>query len=367
MSDIREIINVWNDMNKKNSNEVKDSTEGEIVTENTDGSYNVKFTEDNGVEYILQNRKPDGSNIAYAVGTRVLLTIPDGDLDRAVIRGNSNFTLPSSPTVKHFSTEPVTPVTGTIYLACPNENKIKQYSISGTVGADINTNWNAGWNIVAGATYLYCASLIAYVFFKIKPDGTEDTTIVSQTRYHNSHGLAIDNTEIYLYTAYDIWYETYGIAKINISTGEIEETELSELSGEITDICSDENYIYVLCRLNGQYYSSIITLNYSSEFVSETNIGKYYDLRIEKDENYFYVANSDGIDIFTPSFSLHASFTIQNYGYERIKTFAIKNNKIYVIIFNHLDVAVKIEIYNTDGTFESEFEIEGTVEDAVII
>ncbi len=336
---------------------------GKIFIKRDNDRYDCIILGDQNI--VMPNLLPANPREEYNIGDEVFIGLPWGSLSILRILMRSNTSIPSEK-IFTFRTKP-TVSSGNIYLACPTENKIKQYSLSGTAGTDIVTNSDSQHNIVTDGTYFYFSTPFAYRASRIKIDGTEEEEIILQSRYYNAYGIAINPAGTHLYTAYDIWYEHYGIASIDISTGEVEVTELSELSGEVTDICSDENYIYVLCRLNGQDYSSIITLNYSSEFVSETNIGKYYDLRIEKDENYFYVANSDGIDIFTPSFSLHASFTIQNYGDDRIKTFAIKNNKIYVVICNHLNMAVKIEIYNTDGTFESEFEIEGTVKDAVII
>lgn len=358
MSDLREIVKIINQIAIDNSE--SNSKEGEVVKLNDDGSHNIKLTEENGVEYIIQNRWPDDGKSKYPEGTRVIMTLPDGSLDRSVIRGNANFTLPSSPTVKHFSTAPIVPpvpVTGTIYLACPTENKIKQYSLSGTAGTDIVTNSGSQHNIVTDGTYFYFSTPFAYRASRIKIDGTEEEEIILQSRYYNAYGLAMNPAGTHLYTAYDIWYERYGIASIDISTGEVEETELSELSGEVTDICSDENYIYVLCRKNGDYYSSIVQYNYSLEFVTEINTGSYYDLRLEKDENYFYAANSDGIDIFTI-----AGVFVRRISENGIRAVAVKDGKIYVVVSTG-----KVKKYNSSGVFQSEFEIEGTVEDAVII
>lgn len=113
MSDLREIVKIINQIARDNSE--SNSKEGEVVKLNDNGTHNVKLTEENGVEYIIQNRWPDDGKSKYPAGTRVILTLPDGSLDRSVIRGNANFNLPSSPTVKHFSTAPIVPPT-TVYL-----------------------------------------------------------------------------------------------------------------------------------------------------------------------------------------------------------------------------------------------------------
>lgn len=113
MSDLREIVKIINQIARDNSE--SNSKEGEVVKLNDNGTHNVKLTEENGVEYIIPNRWPDDGKSKYPAGTRVILTLPDGSLDRSVIRGNANFNLPSSPTVKHFSTAPIVPST-TVYL-----------------------------------------------------------------------------------------------------------------------------------------------------------------------------------------------------------------------------------------------------------
>jgi DNA-binding beta-propeller fold protein YncE len=299
---------------------------GKIFIKRDNDRYDCIILGDQNI--VMPNLLPANPREEYNIGDEVFIGLPWGSLSILRILMRSNTSIPTEQ-VFTFRTKPAVPAvsTGNIYLACPTENKIKQYSLSGTAGTDIVTISDSQHNIVTDGTYFYCTSPWAYRGFKIKIDGTEEEEeIILQSRYYNAYGIAINPAGTHLYTAYDIWYERYGIASIDISTGEVEETELSELSGEVTDICSDENYIYVLCRKNGDYYSSIVQYNYSLEFVTEINTGSYYDLRLEKDENYFYAANSDGIDIFTI-----AGVFVRRISENGIRAVAVKGGKIYIV------------------------------------
>lgn len=364
MSDLREIVKIINQIAIDNSE--SNSKEGEVVKLNDDGSHNIKLTEENGVEYIIQNRWPDDGKSKYPEGTRVIMTLPDGSLDRSVIRGNANFTLPSSPTVKHFSTAPIVPpvpVTGTIYLACPTENKIKQYSLSGTAGTDIVTNNDSQYNIVTDGTYLYYGSSAAYAVYKIKPDGSGFQEIVLQSRYYIARGLAINATSTHLYTAYSIYGENQGIAKINISTGEIEETEITDISfNEVADLCGDTNYLYILGR-NICGASRIAVYDFNLNFIREISTdGIYNKIAADGTNLYLYNSYSSGEGTFVKIYSTDGTLLTSISCYNA-KAVAAKEGKFYVVDGGNK----KIKKYSFSDVLEKEFDFEGTVEDAVII
>jgi hypothetical protein len=76
----------------------------------------VKITEQDGVDITLDNRRCENDSVKYIVdtaltpadsenpGIQVNLDIPDGNYDRAVIKGLAQFNTPSKPTIIHFST-----------------------------------------------------------------------------------------------------------------------------------------------------------------------------------------------------------------------------------------------------------------------
>jgi len=358
VSDLREIVKIINQIAIDNSE--SNSKEGEVVKLNDDGSHNIKLTEENGVEYTIQNRWSDDGKSKYPEGTRVIMTLPDGSLDRSVIRGNANFTLPSSPTVKHFSTAPIStaPNGENIYLCYPDDGLIKVYSLAGAAGTDISPESGVFENICTDGTYLYYGSSAAYAVYKIKPDGSELQNIVMQSRYYNSYGLAIDPTVTYLY---QIDGNENCIARITIAEEYVDTTWKDFNSGfdytlEPTDLCGNENYLFV----TGNVYSSggqsvTRVFDYSGNFVREVSFSSTDTYKITADDTNIYLYSSSSVEIYTISGTFVRSISVAN-----IQAVTVKDGYIYIVTTS------KIKKYNSSGVFQSEFEIEGTVEDAVI-
>lgn len=263
MSNMRELVKIWNKIARDNSE--KNSREGEVVTLNDDGSHNIKLTEENGVDYTIQNRWPDDGKSKYPAGTRVILTLPNGSLDRSVIRGNANFNLPSSPTVKHFSTAPSEE---NIYLCCPDDGKIKVYSLDGTAQTDItidgtflNDLCTDGISIyTSGQDYLIWSG---YFISKIIKSTGASQTIISQDgeppTFMTHRGVACNSTYVFCpnFIIYLDQPSCKYIARININNGALNkewklicETGSPPTGGTyidtIYDMCGDSNYLYVL-------------------------------------------------------------------------------------------------------------------------
>lgn len=96
--DLKDIIKIYNQLADRAAKNNTNTDEGEVIDANLDGSYNIKYQ-----DQIIMNRRTDDGTGKYPEGTRVLLDIPGGDIDRCVIKGKANFNLPTSPTEKHFS------------------------------------------------------------------------------------------------------------------------------------------------------------------------------------------------------------------------------------------------------------------------
>ncbi|MEQ8225450.1 MAG: hypothetical protein ABRQ37_24235, partial [Candidatus Eremiobacterota bacterium] len=237
---------------------------------------NDKYDLSNG----MVNIQPLDTSKKFSVGDSVFLQIPLGDKQQTKIVARSNIKIPDEE-LYEYGEEPVEE--GTIYLCCPSEGEyglIKAYSLSGTPKTSISPETNAIYNICADETYLYCSGPAAYVAFKIKIDGTECQQIVLQARYYNARGLAIDPNGAYLYTTYYYYGAPYGIAKINISTGDVEESNFIILEGEasdvsLLDICSNANYLYVLCyyTVSGYPFYRVRIYDFSCNFITEIYVG----------------------------------------------------------------------------------------------
>jgi len=251
---------------------------------------------------------------------------------------------------------------GTIYLCCPGDEKIKVYSLDGTPGTDISPGSNAIYNICADETYLYCSSNLAYVAFRIKPDGSGYQEIVSQSRCYTARGLAVNATSTHLYTAYSTWEPLRGIAKINISTGEVEETETTDVSFGITDLCGDTSGTSCILGRNMCGASRVAVYDFNLNFIREIYTNNIYN-KIAMERNSLYLSNSSTVDIYDLTGNFINSIEVFNMeGVEEIiKCVAVKDSNIYIVTTS------KIKKYNSSGVFQSEFEIEGTVEDAVVI
>jgi len=116
MSDILQQVDAINQIAEDRARGNTNSKQGEIIRANPDKSFDIKITEQDGEDIILDNRRCENDSVTYIVdtainpedpdnlGIQVNLDIPDGNYDRSVIKGLAQFNTPSSPTVKHFST-----------------------------------------------------------------------------------------------------------------------------------------------------------------------------------------------------------------------------------------------------------------------
>lgn len=116
MDDFQGQLNAINQIAEDRARGNTNSKQGEIIRANPDKSFDIKITEQDGIDIILDNRRCENDSVTYIVdtaltpidsenpGIQVNLDIPDGNYDRAVIKGLAQFNTPSKPTVHHFST-----------------------------------------------------------------------------------------------------------------------------------------------------------------------------------------------------------------------------------------------------------------------
>ncbi|MEQ8221152.1 MAG: hypothetical protein ABRQ37_02535, partial [Candidatus Eremiobacterota bacterium] len=294
----------------------------------------------------------------FSVGDSVFLQIPVGDKQQTKIVARSNIKIPDEE-LYEYGEEPVEE--GTIYLSCPEDGDglIKVYTLDGTPGTDISPGSNALYNIIYAGEYLYFSHGAAYSVHRIKLDGTGYQQIVMQGRYYNASGLAINSTGTYLYTAYTTWEPSYGIAKINISTGEVEETDITSVFfDEIADLCGDGTYLYLLGRsMRGT--SRIAVYDFNLNFIREISTGGIYS-KIAADGTNLYLTINDveagNIEVRTTTGNF-----VQSISCTGTRAIGVNDSNIYAVTQS------KVKKYNSSGVFQSEFEVEGTVEDCVII
>lgn len=280
---------------------------------------NDKYDLSNG----MVNIQPLDTSKKFSVRDSVFLQIPAGDKQQTKIVARSNIKIPDEE-LYEYGEEPAEE--GTIYLGCPEQNTIKVYSLDGTPGVDMSPGPNSLYNICSMGDYLYCSHNVAYAIFKIKSDGAEYQEIVF-VRYYSAHGLAINSAGTHLYTAYDVWGETYGIAKINISNGDVEEIEITEVSFDaIEDLCGDGNYLYVLGHsVSGA--SRVAVYDFVGNFIQEISTSDRYN-KITSDGANLYLNTSSKVDIYTISGDFVK--TISPSGIS-INAVTVKNGKVYIV------------------------------------
>lgn len=102
------------------------------------------------------------------------------------------------------------------------------------------------------------------------------------------------------------------------------------------------------------HYRYIKIYSHSGSFIREIAITS--GDRIVSDGINIYVYTSSSVDIYTIEGTYVASISEDN-----IQSVAVKDTNIYIV------TSSKVKKYNFYGVFQSEFNISGTVTDAVII
>ena len=321
-----QIIAIQNEIAQKKVGENRELIPGKIAYDFSDGYYNVDADktdqEGNSVPLVKIPPAPSQITTKYNVGDSVTVLRYQGKDCQTEILGLSNVTYPDETICDFYTMEPG--ATGTIYLACPDDGLIKIYSLDGAAGIDISPESNAIYNVISSGDYLYCSSNSAYVAFRIKTDGSGYQEIVSQSRYYDARGLAINPAGTHLYIAYSTWEPSLGIAKINISTGEIEETELTDVSFDgISDLCGYGIYLYLL-GYSGEI-SKIAVYDFDLNFVREISVSDIFE-KITADGTNIYLSNSSKVDIY----SLSGTF-VRSISESGIRAVAVKDGKIYTV------------------------------------
>jgi len=295
---------------------------GKISRERDNDIYDAIVMGDKTIE--MPSLKPVNTNEKYKKDDGIFIGVPYGKEGLLRILSKSNIEIPDEKEHR-FRSKIITPE-GTIYLGCPDDGDglIKVYSLDGTHGTDISPEINAMYNICSDGTYLYFSSCYAYRLYKIKPDGSDFTEIVSQSRYYDAPGLAVNGASTHLYTAYSIYGDPIGIAKINISTGDIEETEITDVSfSEIVDLCGDGVYLYLLGH--NIEADKIAVYDFNLNFVREISLSDIFE-KITSDGTNIYLSNSSKVDIYTVSGTFVRSISESG-----IQAVAVKNGKIYIV------------------------------------
>ncbi len=294
---------------------------GKIARERSNDIYDAIVMGDKTIE--MPSLKPVDTNEKYKKDDSVFIGVPYGEEGLLRILSKSNIEIPDEKEHR-FRTKTISE--GTIYLACPNDGDglIKVYSLDGTPGTDISPEINAMYNLCTDGTYLYFSSCYAYRLYKVKPDGSDFIEIVSQSRYYDAPGLAINAASTHLYTAYSVYGDPIGIARINISTGEVEETELTGVSfSEIVDLCGDGVYLYLLGH--NIEADKIAVYDFNLNFVREISVSDIFE-KITSDGTNIYLSNSSKVDIYTVSGTFVGSISESG-----IQAVAVKNGKIYIV------------------------------------
>ena len=294
---------------------------GKISRERDNDIYDAIVMGDKTIE--MPSLKPVNTNEKYKKDDGIFIGVPYGEEGLLRILSKSNIEIPDEK--EHRFRSKIVAPEGTIYLGCPDNGVIKVYSLNGAPGTDISPEVADAYNICTDNTYLYYSSNYAYRVFKIKLDGSNYAEIVSQSRYHSSYGIAINSDSTYIYIAYDKYGEELGIAKINISTGEVEETEITDVSfDEIGDLCGDETCVYLLGR-NMCGTSRVAVYDFNVNFIREMYTDGVYN-KIATDGTNIYLSNSSEVDIYTVSGTFITSISGSG-----IQAVTVKDGKIYIV------------------------------------
>lgn len=336
---------------------------GKVFIKRDNGKYDCVILGDQNVK--MDNLEPASPNETYDIGDEVFIGLPWGSLSILRILMRSNTSIPAEQ-IFTFRTKPAVS-TGTIYLCCPDETKIKVYSLNGTVGTDITPNSTNLSYIVYYDGYLYLSSAYAYVLEKDKIDGSENINIISQSMYYSAVGLAINTDASMLFTSNgaNIVTTMYPDGKI-IGYDEfgdpiyiyVEEKELTETSFDvISDVCGDgiNRQLYVLGYTGSGNSRIAIFDSIDISWLTEIYTSDRYD-KICSDGTLLYLSNSSKVDVYAMAGSL--SLTVSE---SDIQCVAVNIGNIYIITTD------KVKKYNSSGVFQSEFDIIGTITDSIII
>ena len=165
-------------------------------------------------------------------------------------------------------------------------------------------------------------------------------------------GLSVNGN--YLYQHY---YSTagagfWGIARTNITSKTRDDAwkNITESTLEtVSDLCGDTTYLYLLGE------TKVIVMDYSGTFIKDISLSAVYS-NIYSDGTYLYISSSSAVKVYTIAGVAGITITVAN-----IQSVAVNNGDIYIV------TTTKCKKYNSSGVFQSEFDITGTITDAVII
>ena len=306
---------------------------------------------------VMPNLLPANPRETYNIGDEVFIGLPWGSLSILRILMRSNTSIPPEK-VFTFRTKPA--VSENIYLTCPDESKIKVYSLDGTLRRYITVGTNKINFICTDGIYLYTGLFPSAL--KVKPDGSDLHIINTDVSASYTSGLFVHADYDYLYSSGSFYINRLSIEDGLVDYSWVEFPPDAHLGG--SGGCGNHDYIFAV-KIYGASIHYIYKIDYGGNVNDEffATIGAVYahELgRIKADENFVYILEyPNGSYLRKYSLSGNLEFTV-NLG-ETANCLAVNNGEVYVV------TATKVKKYNSSGEFQSEFDISGTITDAVII
>jgi mRNA-degrading endonuclease RelE of RelBE toxin-antitoxin system len=335
----------------------KNTIQGELFEVNTDKTYNVKVTDDRGVEIVLFNRKSatdisfvvnDTLDTASSLSLQVNMDCPNGDLDRSVITGFSGYNLPKEPTVRHFSTSTTNSFS---ILSLDDSSPYKTISVFSSAGADIkdiSLNYTADF-ITANSKYIYSISEDGHA---AKYDRSGNLLSYYNTGLSNCSSIAVDPGNFSIIytvdTSNDIVYQ------INFSSQS--KTSFTSISGDIYEIATNSTGFYVSWFDAGVKYISKYSSSGSLSKTVETSQA-CFTLRCDVFGNV-YGFSGNYIYKFSSSLVLQDTFSISTSETPSLAIDEEGNMYIYNSSGGYTPV-YEIEKYDNEGSKTSSWEAEG--------
>ena len=147
---------------------------------------------------------------------------------------------------------------------------------------------------------------------------------------------------------------SFNIARINISTGGVEDRWVNIGSDSVQDLVTDSTSIYIL---RAGYHSYIDIYSFAGAFVNTISLTGTGFSKIKVYNLNFYLINGSSVYIYSSAWSLISTFTASS----SINALAVKDSNIYAIL------ASTVEVYNSSGVLQSSFPIAVSVSDCIII
>lgn len=346
---------------------------GKIVGE---GKANYRYDVVINGELIPEVPDPSRTEPKYVDGTAVNIVIPFGNESARYISDKSDYTLPKQ-TISYMSTKKKEKiiVPENIYLSDPYSEKIKIYSLAGVAGEEINLSWMTDNLYCTDGTSIYSGdNILGFKICKVEITG-ELTQIINTGGSIPAVSLTVKPDSTYLYALMGADGDNHYIARINISAGTVEREWLLAFSDdpesvEYYYISGNDSYLCV--TLDYEYISSnkILIYDYSGNLVKEIEFTEteYHFRGIHTTDTKIYIvsrkAGATRIEVY--DFSGNLLFSGCDIVNPIYAVTTDKDDNIYTVSYYSYRKYV-VKKYNSSGVFQSEFIVDGTIVDAVIV